>query len=67
MQNRKFYCQHCNHTFEMFVGEAVLSVVCPSCRRLAKLVKVGTDLGLTFGQAVFGVLAGYVFYRLLTE
>lgn len=67
MQNKNFYCQHCDHTFEMLAGEAVLAAVCPGCGRLAKLIKFGMDLGLTFGEAVFGVVLGYTFYRLLTE
>jgi Zn finger protein HypA/HybF involved in hydrogenase expression len=67
MQNKKFYCQQCDHTFERVAGEAVLSAVCPGCGRLAKLVRFEMDLGLTFEQAVLGIFAGYVFYRLLTK
>jgi Zn finger protein HypA/HybF involved in hydrogenase expression len=67
MQKKRFLCEHCDRAFERVVGEAVLSAVCPGCGRLAKLVKLGMDLGLSLGQAVFGVLLGYVVYRLWSE
>ena len=65
MTYKKFLCEHCNHTFTLLVGEAVLRAVCPSCGRLAKLIRFGVNLGLSLGESVFAVVLGYTLYKLL--
>lgn len=67
MQNKNFYCTTCVHSFERTVLETVVLAACPMCGRLAKLVEVGMNLGLNFGQAVFIVAAGFLAYKLLSD
>ena len=62
MEYRKqFHCKECSHTFERVVLEAVVSAVCPKCKRWVGLLKFAQEQGLTFGQAV---VAGLIIYAI---
>ena len=67
MTYKSFNCESCKLTFRRMVGDAVLTAVCPTCGKVAKLVRFGMGLGLSFSEAVVTVLAGYALYRLLRE
>lgn len=58
---KKFHCKDCSHTFERLVFEAVVTAVCPGCRRWAGLVEFAQEQGLTFGQAV---VAGLILFAI---
>ena len=63
MRYRKhFHCKECSHTFEREVFEAVVTVVCPTCRRWVGLLEFAQEQGLTFGQAVVVSLILYVIF-----
>lgn len=67
MTYKNFHCADCNHSFAALAGEAALTAVCPSCGRIAKLIKFGMGLGLTFTEAVVGLVVGYAVYTLLSN
>ena len=67
MIHKSFSCECCKLTFSRMVSDAVLTAVCPTCGKVAKLVRLGLGLGLSFSEAVVAILGGYALYRLLRE
>ncbi|MGH9928258.1 MAG: zinc ribbon domain-containing protein [Pyrinomonadaceae bacterium] len=67
MAYKNFHCADCDHTFAALAGEAALTAVCPGCGRIAKLIRFGMSLGLTFTEAVVGLVVGYAVYTLLSN
>ncbi len=65
LQHKEFYCPDCNQRFEQMVGEAVVTAICPGCRKWIGLWKFASFLGLSFGE--FLVVAGLCFatYKVL--
>lgn len=65
VQNKQFYCADCDHRFQQAVGEAIVTAICPGCRKWVSLWKVASFLGLSFGEFLVALGLGYAAYRIL--
>jgi Zn finger protein HypA/HybF involved in hydrogenase expression len=59
---KTFHCKECSHTFERQVFEAVVTAVCPACRRWVGLLEFAQEQGFSLGQALFVSLILYAIF-----
>lgn len=62
MTTKTFYCETCDHNFELAVLETVLTVFCPKCKRWASVIEMAQKQGLTLGQGVFVAIVLYAIF-----
>lgn len=65
MNNLKQNCKCCQLEKERMIAENILSLFCPACGKLLKLMEFGMRRGLTLGEVVVGLFIGFVAYEAL--
>jgi hypothetical protein len=64
MQRNHYQCTSCDHSFDLYLTEALISLACPPRRQSVRLVRAGMNLRLTLGEALFLVAAGYALFHI---